>query len=86
MARQGSWKKPSAEAVDRFDAALPDHPAAQRRQMFGYPACFVNGHYFTGLHQDRFVIRLPDGIRDRFPEIADAEAFDPMGTGKGMKD
>lgn len=86
MASPGMWTKPDPAMVDRFHAALPGHPAAVRRKMFGYPACFVNGHYFAGLHGDRFVIRLPGGIRDRFPELAEAPSFDPMGTGRGMKD
>lgn len=38
MATRGAWKKASPEAVDRFHAALPEHPAAERRKMFGYPA------------------------------------------------
>lgn len=86
MASPGTWKKPDPEMVDRFHAALPDHPAATRRKMFGYPACFVNGNYFTGLYENRVVVRLPGVIRDRFPELAEALPFDPMGTGKGMKD
>ncbi len=86
MATRGTWKKATPEAVDRFHAALPEHPAAERRKMFGYPACFVKGRYFTGLYQDRFVIRLPAEIRGRFPEVSDAAGFDPMGTGAGMRD
>ena len=86
LANPGTWKKPDPELVDRFHAALPDHPAAARRKMFGYPACFVNGNYFTGLFEDRIVIRLPGGIRERFPELAEAPPFDPRGTGKGVKD
>jgi TfoX/Sxy family transcriptional regulator of competence genes len=86
MSPEGSWKKSDPALVDRFHAALPDHPAAERRKMFGYPACFVNGNYFSGLYQDQVVVRLPGGMRDRFTELADAPPFDPMGTGKGMKD
>ena len=86
MARGGSWKKVDPSLVERFDAALPDHPAAERRTMFGYPACFANGHYVAGLHEDRFVIRLPGELLGRFSELADAPPFNPMGTGKGLKD
>lgn len=82
----GSWTKPDPALVERFHAALPDHPAAERRKMFGYPACFVNGNFFTGLHEHRVVIRLPGDIRRVAPELADAPTFDPMGTGRGMKD
>lgn len=86
MSSEGSWKKSDPALVDRFHAALPDHPAAERRKMFGYPACFVNGNYFSGLYQDEVVVRLPGEMRDRFTELSDAQPFDPMGTGKGMKD
>jgi hypothetical protein len=90
MAREGTWKKADPALVDRFHAALPDHPAAERRKMFGYPACFVNGHYVTGLHEDTLVIRLPvealDRVRDQFPQVADAPWFGPMSRGKPMRD
>jgi TfoX-like protein len=85
VAAHSSWKKSDPALVERFHAALPDHPAAERRTMFGYPACFVNGHYVAGLHGDRFVIRLPDDIRAGFPELTDARGFNPMGSGKGLK-
>jgi hypothetical protein len=86
----GMWKKAEAALVERFDAALPGHPPAERRTMFGYPACFVNGHYVAGLHQDTFVIRLPlevlGPVREAFPEVADAPWFGPMSRGKPMRD
>jgi hypothetical protein len=81
-----NWTKPVPELVDRFLAALPEHPDAERKKMFGFPACFVNGNYFAGLHQEAFVIRLPAPLKDRFSELAGSEQFDPRATGKGMKD
>lgn len=80
------WKKPDPAQVERFTAALPVHPEAQPKKMFGYPACFVNGSFFVGLHNENIVVRLPGGLKSRFPELARAEVFDPMGTGRGMKD
>jgi hypothetical protein len=80
------WKKPDPQMAERFNAALPVHPEAQPRKMFGYPACFVNGNFFVGMHNDNVVVRLPGGLKGKFPELAKAEIFDPMGTGKGMKD
>lgn len=39
-------------------------PGVSLRQMFGYPAAFApNSLMYTGLHQDRWVIRLPDDDR-----------------------
>lgn len=71
--------------MERFNSALPKQPEAQPRKMFGYPCCFVNGNFFVGMHEDNFVVRLP-GLKDKFTELASAKVFDPMATGKGMKD
>jgi TfoX N-terminal domain len=81
-----AWQKSKPELVARFDAALPDDPRVERRKMFGYPAGFVNGNLFAGLHEQNVVVRLPGGLPARLRELADAAVFDPMGTGKGMKD
>ena len=53
-----SWKKSPADLVERFAAALPDHPALVRKPMFGYPAAFANGNMVCGLFQDSVVARL----------------------------
>jgi TfoX/Sxy family transcriptional regulator of competence genes len=81
-----AWKKPLPELVKRFSDALPRHPDAEPKKMFGYPACFVKGNFFAGLHEENFVIRLPGPLKERFPQLKDAPIFDPMNTGKGMKD
>lgn len=81
-----AWKKPSPELVERFSSALPKHPDAEPKKMFGYPACFVKGNFFVGLHEQHFVVRLPGDLKNRFPELNDAEGFNPMGKGKPMKD
>ena len=39
-----AWKKAPAALIDLFGASLPDDPRIERRQMFGYPAAFVNGN------------------------------------------
>jgi hypothetical protein len=79
-----AWKKSSPELIERFGAALPDDAAVQRRQMFGYPAAFVGGNFWVGLHEERVVVRLPDGLHERFAALAGAKSFDPMG-GRPMK-
>lgn len=81
-----AWKKSSPELVQRFNAALPSHPDVVRRKMFGYPASFVKGNFFAGMYEDSVVVRLPNGIKDRFPELRDAQGFDPMGRGTGLRD
>jgi hypothetical protein len=80
------FDKSSPELVVRFEAALPRDSVVEPKKMFGYPASFVHGNYFTGLHEQNVVIRLPGPLRDRLPDLADAAVFDPMGTGRGMKD
>jgi hypothetical protein len=53
--------------------------------MFGYPAAFAsNGHMFTGLHQDRWIIRLPDGARAELA-AAGGTPFAPM-PGRPMRE
>jgi TfoX/Sxy family transcriptional regulator of competence genes len=60
----GSWPKSPPELIARFRDRMAMVPGISVRQMFGYPAAFAsNGHMYTGLHQDRWVIRLPDDAR-----------------------
>jgi TfoX/Sxy family transcriptional regulator of competence genes len=73
-----SWKKSPAELVERFAAALPQHPALVRKPMFGYPAAFANGNMVCGLFQDSVVVRL--GKEGAASAVADGRArqFTPM--------
>ena len=52
--------------------------------MFGYPAAFANGNMWTGLHQARWVIRLPDADRAELLAIEGAHPFEPM-PGREMR-
>jgi len=81
-----AWEKSSPDLVERFTLALPQHTDAQPRKIFGYPCCFVKGNFFVGLHEDNVVIRLPGDLKNQFSDLRSANTFDPMGTGKGMKD
>ncbi len=80
------WEKSSPALVERFKTAIPAHPEITPKKMFGYEACFVKGNFFAGLHEQNVVLRLPNGIRERIPELSSAKGFDPMSNGKGMKD
>jgi TfoX/Sxy family transcriptional regulator of competence genes len=80
---EGAWQKAPAELVERFREAVTDLPA-QQRQMFGYPAAFVNGHMFTGLHEDRWVVRLPEADGAELLGEPGARPFEPM-PGRPMK-
>ncbi len=60
-----TWKKSPPALITAFDAALAAEPQAERRQMFGYPCAFVNGHMAVGLHEDRLIARVPDEAKRR---------------------
>jgi TfoX/Sxy family transcriptional regulator of competence genes len=78
------WKKSSPALVELFSSVVPGEPA-ERRQMFGYPAAFVNGHLFMSLYQEDFILRLPDDARAKMLKIKGARRFEPM-PGKAMKE
>lgn len=73
-------EKSPPELVQRFTegtAWLLDEPGVGRRQMFGYPACFADGHMFTSLFADRWVVRLPDEARAELAALG-GSGFEPM--------
>ncbi len=80
------FKKSPPDLIARFEAALPQSPLVEPKKMFGYPAAFVHGHFFAGLHEENAVIRLPEALWKKLPDLAQAAGFDPMRTGKVMKD
>lgn len=80
-----TWHGSPPELVERFEAAtepLLAEPGVERRKMFGYPACFVEGNLFTSLFQDRWIVRLAD---DDLAALAAAggASFEPM-PGRAM--
>jgi TfoX/Sxy family transcriptional regulator of competence genes len=78
-----TFHKAPPELVERFAEVMAAVPDAQLRKMFGYPAAFANGYMFTGLHEDRWVIRLPDEARSELAAIG-ATPFEPM-PGRPMR-
>jgi TfoX/Sxy family transcriptional regulator of competence genes len=74
-----AWKKALPALVAAFDAALPDAPEVERRQMFGYPCAFARGHMFTGLHEDRCVVRLGEEKREALLGVPGAKPFVALG-------
>ena len=78
------WKKSPPELVELFGSVVPGAPA-ENRQMFGFPAAFVNGHLFMSLFQDEFILRLPDAARAKMLKIEGAHPFEPM-PGRRMKE
>jgi TfoX/Sxy family transcriptional regulator of competence genes len=78
-----AWRKSSPELVRAFDAALPQRDHVERRNMFGYPAAFVNGNMFAGLHQDDVLVRLSEAERQALLARG-GRNFEPM-PGRVMK-
>lgn len=79
------WSKSPPALVEAFAAALPDDARVERRQMFGYPAAFANGHLFTGLHQDDLMLRLGATERAALLALPGAKPFAPM-PGRVMRE
>ena len=75
----GKWKKVAPALVALFDASLPHASDVERRQMFGCPCAFVNRNMFTGLHETRLIVRLPEAERARLIAEAGAKPFVVMG-------
>jgi TfoX/Sxy family transcriptional regulator of competence genes len=71
------WRKSPPELIARFAAALPDDATCERRTMFGYPAAFVNGKMFTGLHQESMIVRLDVATRAALLRLG-GQPFEPM--------
>jgi TfoX/Sxy family transcriptional regulator of competence genes len=81
----GGWRKSPPDLVERFEATMAPLAGTSLRKMFGYPAAFAgNGHMFTGLHEDRWMIRLPDDARAELA-AAGATPFEPM-PGRPMRE
>ncbi|MEM7635584.1 MAG: TfoX/Sxy family protein [Pseudomonadota bacterium] len=85
VSTDSKWRKSPADLIELFTSVLPDGPAIEKRQMFGYPCAFVNGNMFTGLHQEALIVRLDENDRSRLIAQAGAEQFEPM-PGRPMKE
>jgi TfoX/Sxy family transcriptional regulator of competence genes len=78
------WQPCSPELVARFDACLPKAVGVERRKMFGYPCAFVNGNMFTGVHEQRLIVRLDAGRRAELLKKTGTAPFVVMG--KAMRE
>ena len=79
-----TWRKAPSELVEHFTATLAGIPGAEVRKMFGYPAAFANGHMFTGLFADEWMIRLPEAGRIELTALG-GRPLEPM-PGKPMRE
>ena len=81
---ESKWRKAPQSLIDTFEAVMPGPPEVERRKMFGYPTCFVNGNLMGGLHQSDMILRLPEGDREAL--LAEGgRPFEPM-AGRTMRE
>lgn len=71
------WKHAPQELVTFFLEVVKILPGVETRKMFSYPCAFVNGNMFTGLHEDRMILRLSIGDRAVFRNLDGAHPFEP---------
>jgi len=84
MAGNSPWRRAPPDLVERFEAAVAGIEGLQTRKMFGYPAGFVGGHMVTGLHQESWIVRLPEETR-RACVAEGWSTFEPM-AGRPMRE
>lgn len=77
------WRKPSEELIKLFEEIIPGPPATAKK-MFGFPAAFVNGNMFMGLHQENMILRLPKDLRAELLKMS-AQIFEPT-PGRPMRE
>ena len=80
-----AWRKSPQTLIDLFDGVVPSGKRIERRKMFGYPAAFVNGNLFAGLHQEDFILRLDEAERKVFIRTSGSRIFEPM-PGRRMRE
>lgn len=83
--RMPAFTKAPPHVIAMFDEATRGLPDAERRTMFSYPAMFTRGNMFACVFQDRVMVRLGPGERDRALAMAGAKLFEPM-PGRPMKE
>jgi TfoX/Sxy family transcriptional regulator of competence genes len=79
-----AWRKSPEALVARFAEAVAGIEGLEQRKMFGYPAAFVGGNMTTGLHQESWIVRLPEEVRRERLE-AGWSIFEPM-PGRPMRE
>ena len=79
------WKPAPADLVATFERVAGGLSGVELRKMFGYPAAFVAGNMFTGLHEDRMILRLGEEDRTVLLREQGARIFEPM-PGRPMRE
>jgi TfoX/Sxy family transcriptional regulator of competence genes len=78
------WKKAPTELVDFIENKMKKLNCDYKK-MFGYPAYFINGNMFVGVHGDKLFLRLSTADMDYIMKNCnEVTAFEPM-PGRAMK-
>lgn len=56
------WRKSPEELVATFESVMPGALAVMRK-MFGFPADFIQGNMFMGLHEENMILGLLENPR-----------------------
>jgi TfoX/Sxy family transcriptional regulator of competence genes len=81
-----AWVKIPKENHPLFRDCLPRDPRITTVNMFGAVAAKVNGQMFAGLFARGAVAKLSESDQRAALAIDGATMFDPMGTGRIMRD
>jgi TfoX/Sxy family transcriptional regulator of competence genes len=81
-----AWVKIPKENHPLFRDCLPRDPRVSTINMFGGVAAKVNGQMFAGLFARGAVAKLSEPDQQAALAIDGATLFDPMGTGRIMRD
>jgi TfoX/Sxy family transcriptional regulator of competence genes len=79
-----SFHSSPADLIALFEKVMATLPNAEMRKVFGYPAAFVNGQMFGGLHNDSMILNLPPEDLIIFLALEGAHPFEPM-PGRPMR-
>jgi hypothetical protein len=76
--------KSPPELIQAFESVMPGPPEVAR-QMFGYPAGFVNDNMFMGLFPESMIPRLAEPSQGQLLKLDGAQIFEPM-QGRPVKE
>jgi hypothetical protein len=74
--------KASPELVARFEDLIDIVPEADRKLVFGSPACLVGGNMFFGVHSAGLFVKLPPDAAEELLAVG-GTPFEPM-PGRAM--
>jgi len=77
------WKKAPEELVT-FLAQKMKNIKCEYKKMFGYPAYFINGNMFAGIHGEKLLLRLSESdVKEILSAQLNVTCFEPV-QGKPM--